>query len=241
MIPNDEARRNLTAAQMAYAPTELERARNRAALSQLVAAGGPTRLESSGTRNSGTGAVQRLSAAGKIALIGAVFLGAAAGIVALRKPHQHKAQSLALRIDSAEPVQVVTAPQLPDVVSSTPAGDSTAETPTAARPKAVSSANVAVPDVEGEIRLLSEAQRALSGGDARRALSILEDHARTYPRGELTQERKVAKIVALCRLGATSDAERERSVYVHQYPASPLNDRIDATCGTAPAAGFPSR
>jgi len=87
------------------------------------------------------------------------------------------------------------------------------------------------PDVEGEIALLSEAQKALSGGQPERALQFLDEHARTFPRGTLAEERVAARIIALCKLGRVAKARSEAAAFLQKLPDSPLAERVRVACG----------
>lgn len=57
-----------------------------------------------------------------------------------------------------------------------------------------------------EVAILSRAQTALHGGRADESLRILTEHAREFPRGILTEERRTTQIQALCALGRTNEA-----------------------------------
>jgi RNA polymerase sigma-70 factor (ECF subfamily) len=95
------------------------------------------------------------------------------------------------------------------------------------------------PDVEGEIALLSEAQRALSGGQPEKALQFLDEHARVFPHGALAEERTAARIVALCKLGRVVRARNEATAFLQRLPDSPLAERVRAACGDAVAPKTP--
>jgi hypothetical protein len=77
-----------------------------------------------------------------------------------------------------------------------------------------------------DLQLLSQAQRALNGGDAGRALTLTLQ----MRSGQLSAERTALQVLALCQLGrrdeAVQQAERFRSIAPH----SPLLPRIDASC-----------
>ena len=107
-----------------------------------------------------------------------------------------------------------------------------------AKPSPSSNAELG-PDVEGEIALLAEAQKALAAGQPARALQFLDEHASTYPRGALGPERAVARVIALCNLGSFAAARRDASAFLRNNPASPLSDRIRAACGSAVVRPLP--
>jgi hypothetical protein len=96
-----------------------------------------------------------------------------------------------------------------------------------------SNSTEAGPDVEGEVALLAEAQKALAAGNPARALQFLDEHATTYPRGALGPERGVVRVVALCKLGRFAAARRDAAAFLNEDATSPLADRIRAACGEA--------
>jgi type IV secretory pathway VirB10-like protein len=63
------------------------------------------------------------------------------------------------------------------------------------------------PELDEEIRLMGEARRALSRGDARKALAALDEHERRFPRGQLRSDREGSAITALCQLGREQQAK----------------------------------
>jgi RNA polymerase sigma-70 factor (ECF subfamily) len=85
--------------------------------------------------------------------------------------------------------------------------------------------------------LLSEAQKALSAGQPERALQFLDEHARTFPRGTLAEERTAARIVALCKLGRVAKARSEAAAFLQRLPDSPLSERVRAACGDSVTQG----
>jgi hypothetical protein len=100
-------------------------------------------------------------------------------------------------------------------------------------PAAGSSSRVAPPtgDVAAEVRLLSEAHAALRGGQPERALGLLEEHVRRYPRGALGEEREADRIAALCALGRVVEAREAADRFLHQAPWSPMAGPVRASCG----------
>ena len=83
-----------------------------------------------------------------------------------------------------------------------------------------------------EAALLTEAQRALAGGDSARALELVTEHARLYPHGKLAQTRDAARVLALCALKRPRAAQKARQQFVKHWPNSPLQDRIQRACAT---------
>jgi len=100
---------------------------------------------------------------------------------------------------------------------------------------ATSKSAVAAPSASGaalsaEARALADAQRALREGRNSEALSRIEQQESQFASGELGQERRAAKIVALCALGRVSEARALAGRFLADSPRSPLAARVRATC-----------
>jgi RNA polymerase sigma-70 factor (ECF subfamily) len=80
-----------------------------------------------------------------------------------------------------------------------------------------------------ETRLLREADRALRGGSAEAAISLLDEHAQRFPDGVLAPERSAERMVALCQLGKADAATASR--FLASRSSSPLAARIRQACG----------
>jgi hypothetical protein len=96
-------------------------------------------------------------------------------------------------------------------------------TPVPAQPAAASS-------LLEETRLIAEAQRALNAGAPGKALALIEQHSRRFAEGDLAQERDAARVLALCALGRSGDAQRARQAFARSWPDSPLAARVRAVC-----------
>jgi len=82
-----------------------------------------------------------------------------------------------------------------------------------------------------ERSLVERAQLALRDGNPARALELLDQHARRYPAGLLVEERRAARVLALCRLGRLDAAKDESNRLVAETPDSPLAPRVRRSCG----------
>jgi outer membrane protein assembly factor BamD (BamD/ComL family) len=102
-----------------------------------------------------------------------------------------------------------------------------AVSPSKAPPPA--SRQVEVPSIERETELIARAQRALAGGRASEALSILAAYGREFPRGALLEEAAGARVVALCQ-AHSGQAEAARLDFLETYPSSPLATRLSSVC-----------
>jgi len=84
--------------------------------------------------------------------------------------------------------------------------------------------------IEAEVGLLREAQDALRAGRADKALSILEDHEKSFSGGALGEERRAARVFALCAMGKPEAARIEAERFLRESPRSPLAARVRAAC-----------
>lgn len=101
------------------------------------------------------------------------------------------------------------------------------------------SAEAARSTLDAEVRALANAQRELRGGRAALALSLLDAQAAQFRGGKLEQERQVARAVALCALGRTSEARALADRLLQQDPDSPLAARLRNTCPATSAGTTP--
>ena len=75
--------------------------------------------------------------------------------------------------------------------------------------------------LQEEAALLASAREALGAGNARRALSILDDARVKHPAGALLQEREVVAIEALAQAGDKAAAGRRAEAFLRSFPGSP--------------------
>jgi hypothetical protein len=116
-----------------------------------------------------------------------------------------------------------------DFLDGPSAGSTSAKAP-AAGPAAPSGSATGDP-LEDEAKLLAAAHTALSGGDAARALILLDQHAAKFPRGTLAPERRAARAMALCKLGRTAEGRREAEMLYGKDSKSPVAAKIERACG----------
>jgi hypothetical protein len=89
----------------------------------------------------------------------------------------------------------------------------------------------ATSDLEGEARLLEQADGDLRRGDPSAALARLAEHAAQYPAGALREEREGIRVVALCRAGREAEGKAAAQRFLAHSPRSTLATRIRAACG----------
>jgi tetratricopeptide (TPR) repeat protein len=87
-------------------------------------------------------------------------------------------------------------------------------------------------EIREEVALLSKAQAALSRGRPQEALEALSEHARSFPRGVLTEERVATKARTLCALGRRQEAEAELTRIEKLNPTSAYLARARESCGS---------
>jgi len=79
---------------------------------------------------------------------------------------------------------------------------------------------------------MNGAQAALRAGDAGRALSILNEHAKRFPAGKLATARQVTRMVALCQAGSPKQARAEAATFLARNPSSPFAERVRGICSS---------
>lgn len=100
----------------------------------------------------------------------------------------------------------------------------------AAEPPSPPSPDVELATLTAEAELLGRAQRALRSGDPAVALQLLEEHERRFPRGELRDERRGARVRVLCDLGRGAQARAEARRLLHDRPSSPVAAGVADVC-----------
>jgi hypothetical protein len=100
-----------------------------------------------------------------------------------------------------------------------------------ARPGAVPSRRQASTEtLEEELPLLQHAQEALRLGDVDLALSLLEVHARRFPVGALSEERRAIHALAACHRTGSASAAAEAEAFIRESPSSPLVEGVRNAC-----------
>lgn len=82
-----------------------------------------------------------------------------------------------------------------------------------------------------EVSILSRAMTVLRAGNPSEALRLLETHRQQFPSGRLAEERRAARVQALCALGRRPEAETELSKLERSAPRSPHVARAKRACG----------
>ncbi len=105
-----------------------------------------------------------------------------------------------------------------------------APAPSAALPSPVSRASTS-DGLGAEVSILSRAASELRAGRPAAALEALEVHQRRFPAGRLVEERRAARVQALCALGNRVEAAGELERLARAFPHSPHVVRARRACG----------
>jgi hypothetical protein len=81
-----------------------------------------------------------------------------------------------------------------------------------------------------ELRLIRDAQQALSRQDTSRALAMLDEHSQRFPNGALSLERAAARLVARCQMGNNAALRAQANRFLEQHRGSPYSNRVETTC-----------
>lgn len=74
----------------------------------------------------------------------------------------------------------------------------------------------------------------MAAGEAEGALLVLNQHARSYPRGLLSEEREAMAVNALVTLGRAPEARRRGQAFNQRYPSSIVRRSVEAALANLP-------
>jgi hypothetical protein len=89
--------------------------------------------------------------------------------------------------------------------------------------------------IGAEIALVKRAGQALSIGNHGEALRLLDEHAREFPQGAMTEDRSALRVLALCAAGRTGEGQRARQNFLARWPRSVHAERLEDGCSTSNA------
>jgi hypothetical protein len=159
--------------------------------------------------------------AGKIIAI--VALVAGAGTIAVVKSQRTPTPRAPITAPLVAKIEPAPQPQSPPPVP-TPPPPAPLSVPTP----------IPSPNVPSQAELLHDAWSALSHSDAEHALELATRDARVHGSGPLSEERDALRIIALAKLGRTTEATDANTRFVAQYPNSIHRDLIDNAIGAIP-------
>lgn len=99
-----------------------------------------------------------------------------------------------------------------------------------AAPTASTKAPMPLAETRSELELVRQARAALQS-DPDQSLALCTIHAKTYPSGQLAEEREVVAIDALMRVGRASDAKARARQFTRRWPQSAYGPRIETLTG----------
>jgi hypothetical protein len=88
--------------------------------------------------------------------------------------------------------------------------------------------------LEAERAVLDVGRTALGRGDGANALRAIDEHARTFPRGALAEEREAMAIQALRLLGRDAEARARLDRFRGRFPTSLIRPALEADEAGAP-------
>jgi len=86
--------------------------------------------------------------------------------------------------------------------------------------------------LKAEDDLLSVARTALKTGDAAGALVVVDDHAKRFPNGQLSQEREALAVQALAKSGRSDEARVRGDRFKKSFPGSLYLPVVEAALGS---------
>lgn len=178
-------------------------------------------------------------------LLGALLAGglAVAILRAAHRPTVHPVAVPALPPTASLPPSALPVEPAP-LASDAPSGEATPPAPSspprssAAGPgirhapssQPTASATPAPDPIVREHEILARARRSLDSNPSG-TLEAVAEHQRRFPNGTLSSEREFLRVVALARLGRTSEARAARDAFVARWPSSAYRNEIDRQLG----------
>lgn len=223
---NKEAAELMKQGRSALKPTAADKARVLAALQNRL----PTASSSSAGGAAETPATAGVGVKGVLLVTGLVV--AVAAIIVARQPEPTDPSAPAPSVAEIAPLPTAVASlDLPPdtgvavpAVSAAPSAATTTPAPKTSRGDS--------PDrLAEEVALLTRAERAYHGGDLSRALSLVDQHRREFPRGTLGQERVHLRLQVLCGLGRVNEAKAEQARLERLAPGRASSGEV---CGGKP-------
>lgn len=153
----------------------------------------------------------------KTLAIGAVVAGGGLLYGVSREPETLHGP-IAMSASSSTEQAAVESPDVAPIPSTTETAEAEAEATQPTSPQAVKAPSIGAKK-PSEAQLLSQARASLEN-DPAKALNLIAQHQRLYPRGVLTEEREVLKVRALQKTGREDAAEQEAREFRKQHPDS---------------------
>jgi hypothetical protein len=138
--------------------------------------------------------------------------------------------ALALFVRHGRPLDQVAKPMVapafePSTQTAAPPVASPALAPVALSPKPTGRPRTPQESYAAELDLLYRSHAAYASGSFTRSLALLSEHARRFPKGQLTEEREALRVRALAGAGRTEEAKRASEAFAQRFPHSLLLPR----------------
>ncbi len=248
---SEDASRVLDSARRALMPDAEDKARNRARLGALVAAGALPSVElpagadlATAPSSASGGFLQALAHSpghflAAAALVGGIGFGS--GYLVGQKSGVSRDDGSAAGPSPARAAPATVATSAPNQAESKRARESLdaidpAPAPTANRaaaslpPRPEPATNGSAKLAE-EVELLRAAQQELRSGNPSGALHLLDELAQKHPEGALLEEREAARVIAQCASGRSAGAMNAARAFLKGYPRSAYSGRVRSGCG----------
>ena len=194
---------------------------------QAAATATPGAMAGSEAANVAAGTVKSLiakSLAAKLivaVVIGGTSVGAVVGVGRVVHQHRRDVQNPTSRATVASSTRPATTTMAPPPSAPNPAVELPATAPPVSPTASHSEPHrLRHSDIAVERALVADARSLMQSGDTTRALAILKEHARRYPRGQLAEERDALEVVALARAGDHKRARVRADEFVRHHPNS---------------------
>jgi hypothetical protein len=89
-------------------------------------------------------------------------------------------------------------------------------------------------DLAKERQIIEKARSALARRDAESALAAVDEHARAFPRGQLTEMREALAVQALVYAGRPADARIRADQFHRRFPSSMYRPVVDGAISSIP-------
>ena len=182
------------------------------------------------------------------AAVGVAVVGAAAAVVLIlsvrpRDPSErteahHAVQAVDEEMRQPQPATPIEVRPVPAIVDEEAEAQDPAEAPIPdPRPPAVKRKTQAKPPaldpvakLKAESRLVERARQALRAGQPRRALGLVDRHAREHRQGAMREEMALLRVEALCDAGEEKRWRQARARFDRRFPGSPLRVHLRQDC-----------
>jgi hypothetical protein len=221
---NPEARRLVELARQARTPGEADKLRIAERLAVPLAAGIATGSAAATAKAGGLSLGAKLAALAAVGAVGAAVVGTQTTWAPESKP------APARMAPPPAPVAPNVAPSEPDAI--TPEQLPAPEPTPAPRAVAPSNSPTLKPAdaLAEEAALLHQAQAAWRAGQSAQALALANQHARRFPRSQLSSERDVLRVLSMCKLGQVQSAKQVGARLLKKAKGSPWYQSVAESC-----------